>query len=164
MQAPTGELHLQIYIIDRILLHLLHVTYTNYRAYTSVLHTKQLLYYSRHSILTVKHYANFDWWATVCTSQNMHHECFRTQNFVHTSGEHLHCVTNISINMGRSFHIRVRAFRLTACIIRLTILLHCITFGCRPREEACMRHHEKSERTCTCSYCGVQVFQPSRDN
>ena len=95
----------------------------NYRAYTSVLRTKQLLYYSIHSISTVEHHATFYWWAT---SLNTHRELLLIRNFVHTSGAHRHCVTSLGINLGQSFHIRVWAFRLTACVIHFTMLLHAV--------------------------------------
>ena len=95
-----------------------------YQAYTSILHTKQLLYYSRHSILTVEHHASFDWWAT---SLNTHCECFLVRNFVRTSGEHLRYATSLGISLGRKFHIHVWSFRLTACVIRLTMLLQSST-------------------------------------
>ena len=52
----------------------------------------------------------------------------------------VHC-----ISLGQSFHVRVRAFRLTPCVICLTMLSQYATFVTQPREEACMRHHEKSE-------------------
>ena len=139
MQAPTGELHLKICIIKRFLIRLSHATY--YREYASVLNTKELLYYRRHSILTVEHHASFGWWAT---SLNTHHECFLVWNFVHISGKRLCCVTSLGISLGRSFHICVRAFRQTACVICLTRLSHYATFGLQKWEEACMRYHKKA--------------------
>ena len=115
---------------------------TNYQVYTSVLHTKQLLYYSRHSILTVEHHASFNWWAR-SLNLNSHRKCFLVWNFVRTSVKRLHCATSLSIRLCWNFHICVRAFRLTACVICLMMLSQYTTFSRQSREEACMRHHEQ---------------------
>ena len=77
-------------------------------------------------------------------SLNMHHKCFLVRNFVHTSGKRFHCVTSLSIGLGQSICICVRAFRLTSCVIRLTMLSLYAIFGRQSREDACMRHHKKA--------------------
>ena len=43
------------------------------------------------------------------------------------------CATSLGISLGRSFYIRVQAFRLAARVIRLTILQQYTTFGRQPR-------------------------------
>ena len=91
--------------------------------YTSILHTKRLLYYmySRCSLSTLQ--LHFDWWAT-CMSSNMHHDRFLVRHFVRTSGKHLCYTTSFGISLGWSFDFRLPAIRLVACFIHLTVLQH----------------------------------------
>ena len=69
------------------------------------------------------------------------------------------------ISLGQSFHIHVWAFRLAACVIRLTMLQQFTTFGRRPGEEACKEWHVKSESmhvvyrqsSCVKLFCHVTI-------
>ena len=119
---------------------------TNYRAYTSALHTKRLVYYSRRSFLTVELHSSSDWRTT---SPNTHRDRFLVRSFVRKAN--IFALCDKRMNLGRNFHVCARAFRLAAYVIRLTMVLQYTTFVRRPREEACM--HEKSINAVYCRAC-----------
>ena len=53
----------------------------NYRAYTNVLHIKQLVYYQRCSFLNLEWHVSYDWRVL---APNTHHSLFLIHHFVHT--------------------------------------------------------------------------------
>ena len=82
MRALTGKLHFQTHFA--ITSRLTYASLTNYKVYmyTSILHTKRLLYCNRHSFSSWESLASSDWQAT---SANTYHIRFCVWHFGHTS-------------------------------------------------------------------------------
>ena len=87
--------------------------------YTSVLHTKPLLYHSRSFFLTLEPHASSDWKAT---SANMYCIRFLVRHFVHTTStsqnhwrlQHYHTSNDSPTTKDASFHV-ISIRKVTVC-------------------------------------------------
>ena len=103
-------------------------------------------------------YANFDWWRK---SLKKHRERFLVRNFVRTSGERLRCICDKSrYKPGQRFHIHVRAFRLTTCIIHLTFITMVFARGTQKINEIRVKSFSLGKPL----HVGMEVRKKRRNN